>query len=117
MLRLPHKSLELIKKYLLRQQKQVEKNLKEVGDDDPATTPSLVESSEPGTDSWVAEEHTKVAVFKASLSNLAGSIKDALNRIKRGTYGRCQRCHKPIGVSRLLAMPTAKYCLSCSNKR
>lgn len=116
MLRLPRKSLEFIKKYLLRQQKQVEKNLKEVGDDDPATTPSLVETSEPGTDSWVAEQHAKVAVFKVSLSSLAGSIKDALTRIKRGTYGRCQKCRKTIEVSRLLAMPTAKYCLSCSKK-
>ena len=35
MLRLPRKSVELIKKYLLRQQRQVEKNLIEVEKDDP----------------------------------------------------------------------------------
>lgn len=117
MLRLPRKSLGLIKKYLLRQEKEVEKNLKEVEKDDPATTPALAESTEPGTDSWVAEEHTKGVVFREQLKNLGSSIRDALFRIKNNTYGKCEKCGQQIGIGRLLAMPTAKYCLSCSNKR
>lgn len=116
MLRLTRKSLNLIKKYLLRQQKEVEKNLQEVEKDDPATTPALAESTEPGTDSWVAEEHTKIAVFRQQLKNLGAGVRDALFRIKNGTYGKCEKCGQQIGIGRLLAMPTARYCLSCSNK-
>lgn len=116
MLRLPHKSVELIKKYLLRQQKEVEKNLIEVESEDPATAPDLAESTEPGTDSWVADEHTKIAVFRQQLKNLGSSIRDALFRIKNSTYGKCEKCGKQIGLGRLLAMPTASLCLSCSRK-
>ena len=81
MLNLPRNSLNLIKKYLLRQQRQVEKNLKEVEGGDPATTPSLVETSEPGTDSWVAEAHTRAVALKEQLKRLGGSIGAALGRI------------------------------------
>lgn len=116
MLKLPHKSVNLIKKYLLRQQKEVEENLKEVEKDDPATTPALAESTEPGTDSWVAEEHTKIAVFRQQLKNLGSGIKDALFRIKNSTYGKCEKCGQQIGLGRLLAMPTASLCLACSKK-
>lgn len=116
MLNLPRNSLNLIKKYLLRQQRQVEENLKEVEKDDPATTPSLAETSEPGTDSWMAEAHTRTVALREQLKKLAGSIGAALGRIKNGTYGTCLRCKKRIETSRLLAMPTAEYCLSCSKK-
>lgn len=117
MLKLPHKSINLIKKYLLRQQKEVEKNLKEVKSDDPATTPSLVETSEPGTDSYIADTHGKSLVIEKELTNAKTGIIAALQKIKNATYGKCEKCGKQIGIGRLLAMPTAKYCLSCSNKR
>ena len=116
MLRLPRKSVELIKKYLLRQQRQVEKNLIEVEKDDPVTTPSLAETREPGTDSSIADTHGKSLVFEKSLTNAKTSIIAALQKIKNGTYGKCEECGKQIEIGRLLAMPTASRCLSCSKK-
>ncbi|MBM4200346.1 MAG: RNA polymerase-binding protein DksA [Gammaproteobacteria bacterium] len=38
-------------------------------------------------------------------------IEAALNRIDAGTYGYCLETGEPIGVKRLLARPTAEYCL------
>lgn len=116
MLNFPIKSLNYIKKLLLKQQKEVERNIKEVAEDDPATTPSLAESSEPGTDSYVADTHTRILVLREQLKKLGGSIKIALSKIKKGTYGKCERCGKQIETSRLLAMPTAQYCLADSKK-
>ncbi len=116
MLRLPRKSLELIKKYLLRQQKEVEENVKEVESDDPATTPSLVETSEPGTDSSIADTHGKSLVIEKELTNAKTSIIAALQKIGNATYGKCEKCGQQIGIGRLLAMPTAQFCLSCSGK-
>ena len=40
-------------------------------------------------------------------------IKDALIRIKTGTYGRCQRCGEPIAPARLEAIPHTRHCISC----
>lgn len=40
-------------------------------------------------------------------------IKSALEKLKEGTYGRCERCGKAIGVKRLEAMPSARLCVKC----
>lgn len=41
------------------------------------------------------------------------SIDDALKQIEAGTYGVCGQCGGEIPEARLIAMPTAKYCLNC----
>lgn len=117
MLGFPTKTLDNIKKYLLRQQKEIEKNLKEVEEDDPAKSPALVESSEPGTDSYIADTHNKIVVLGQQLKNTNSSIKSALLKIGNGTYGKCEKCGKSIGLKRLLAMPIVSFCLDCSSKR
>lgn len=116
MLNFPTKTLNLIKKYLLREKREVDKNLKEVEEDDPAKSPSLAESSEPGTDSYIADIHTKDVVLENQLKKVSNSIKNALLKIRTGTYGKCEKCGKQIELGRLLAMPIAQYCLSDSKK-
>lgn len=116
MLNFPLKTINYIKNLLVKQQKEVEKNLKEVEEDDPATADGLVESSEPGTDSYIADTHTKYMALESQLKKTSSSIKDALNKIGKGTYGKCEKCGKQIEVGRLMAMPIAQYCLSCSKK-
>src|SRR3972149_7460667 len=111
MLNFPRKTLEFIKSHLLRQQKEVDKNLKEVIEDDPAKSPALAETSEPGTDSYIADTHTKAMVLEHHLQNTKTSIITALAKIKNGVYGKCEKCSKQIEIGRLLAMPTAQYCL------
>ena len=37
----------------------------------------------------------------------------ALAKIPAGAYGLCERCHEPIAVERILAMPEVRYCLDC----
>lgn len=116
MLGFPTKTLSTIKRLLLRQQRQVEKNLKEVEEDDPAKPPSLAESSEPGTDSYIADIHNKTLVLKNILIQVSSNIKKALSKIRSRTYGKCEKCGQRIELGRLLAMPTASLCLSCSKK-
>jgi len=116
MLGFPSKTINYIKHLLIKQQKEVEKNLKEVEEDDPALTPSLAESSEPGTDSYIADSHIKTVVLEQQLKKANTSIKVALLKIRHGNYGKCEKCGKQIEISRLLAMPTAQYCLSDSKK-
>lgn len=40
-------------------------------------------------------------------------IDEALQMIQDGTYGKCQKCGKPIKQSRLKAVPFAKMCVPC----
>ncbi len=116
MLNFPKKTLEFIKSHLRRQQRQVDKNLKDVEEDDPAKSPALAESSEPGTDSYIADTHGKSVVLEQQLKNAKTSITQALLKLKNGAYGKCEKCGKQIELGRLLAMPTAQYCVFCSNQ-
>lgn len=116
MLGFPTKTINYIKNNLLKQQKQVEKDLKEIEEEDPAKAVVVAESSEPGTDSYIAEAHTRIVALGETLKKTNQSIQVALQKIGKGTYGKCEKCGKQIEAGRLLAMPTAEYCLSDSKK-
>lgn len=117
MLNLPRKTINQIRKVLLRQQKSVEKQLKEIEKDDPVTNKDLApEASESGTDSWMAEVHGRLSAIKDDLTMFSGKIRNSLTNLKKGTYGKCEKCGKTIEVQRLKALPTATLCLFCSKK-
>ena len=40
-----------------------------------------------------------------------GEVEAAIARIQDGTYGKCERCGKPIARERLDAVPWARFCL------
>ena len=48
-----------------------------------------------------------------SESHLCAEIDAALERIAAGTFGRCERCDGRIAMSRLHAVPYARYCIRC----
>lgn len=117
MLNLHRGTINKIRKILLRQQKSVEKQLREIEKDDPVTNRDLApEASESGTDSWMAEVHGRLSAIKNDLAMFSGKIRNSLLSLKKGTYGKCEKCGKPIEKDRLKALPTASLCLSCSKK-
>lgn len=117
MLDLTRKSFDKVKSMLLHQQKKVEADLKAVEKEDVVLNPAgLAESTEPGTDSWMADVHSRSMATRQSLLDLLTRIKKALINIRAGKYGTCDNCGKTIEPARLEAMPTATLCLSCSKK-
>lgn len=114
MLNLHQKTFSQIKKILLRQKQDIEKELKSIEADDPVKDGSLAESSEPGTDSWLADMHGRALAIRQNLVNVLSKTTKALSNLRKGSYGKCERCGKQIEKERLLAMPTATLCLSCS---
>lgn len=44
-------------------------------------------------------------------------IHHALNKIKEGSFGACELCHKPISQVRLKAVPYATLCLKCQQAK
>ena len=60
-----------------------------------------------------ADDETLESVGQAS-QNEANQIKDALMRIKNGSYGICTACDKAILPERLKAVPYASRCASCA---
>lgn len=100
------------KNILLKQQKEIEKDLKEIEAEDPAKE-TMPETSEPGTDSYIADTHTRIMALVDTLKKANLGIQKALAKIGKGTYGKCEKCGKQIEIGRLMAMPTAEYCLGC----
>ena len=45
------------------------------------------------------------------------AIEDAIARIKRGTYGVCELCKRPISKARLDAVPWTHVCRKCKEMR
>ena len=43
-------------------------------------------------------------------------LRHALAKFEDGSYGMCEECGQPIGVSRLLARPEARLCIACQTR-
>jgi DnaK suppressor protein len=43
-------------------------------------------------------------------------VRNAIEAIRKGTFGQCRRCKDPIGVERLEAQPDAVVCVKCAEK-
>ena len=48
--------------------------------------------------------------------SIVREVMDALDRIKEGTYGRCDTCESWIAKARLKAVPYARNCIECQRK-
>ena len=48
---------------------------------------------------------------------LLDEIAAALERIRQGTFGRCEECGGAIPKARLQAVPYARYCVACARKQ
>jgi RNA polymerase-binding protein DksA len=43
-------------------------------------------------------------------------IAEAVQRIRDGTFGQCERCGRDIAVERLQAVPFTRHCIACARK-
>jgi DnaK suppressor protein len=66
-----------------------------------------------GTDTM---EREKAFMFASKSGRLLYHIDEALRRIRKGTYGKCQSCGKQIQKARLEAVPHARLCIECKSK-
>ena len=49
-------------------------------------------------------------------AQVLGEIAGALDRLKQGTFGRCEDCETAIPKSRLNALPYTRFCVECARK-
>jgi DnaK suppressor protein len=53
------------------------------------------------------------AVRQSQAQVLLEDINAALDRIDAGRFGECANCSQQISTKRLIAVPWAKYCITC----
>lgn len=63
------------------------------------------------------EEYANALPVEHALEIRLRNVRLALERIKKGTYGICENCHKEIEEKRLEVYPEARLCLTCEKKK
>lgn len=81
-----------------------------MADREPGDTQFDEESGEGDT---INVERERDLALSASALQAVEDIDAALDRIKKGTYGICERCGNKIPVARLEAVPEAALCIEC----
>ncbi len=54
--------------------------------------------------------------LEQKLEESLSDVRSALDRMKKGTYGMCRYCGKPIDPRRLAARPESSSCVSCKEQ-
>ena len=63
----------------------------------------------------IAFERAQLAALLAGARRRLTDLDAALRRLDAGTYGRCERCGRPIPAQRLAVRPSARTCVSCAS--
>ena len=90
--------------------------IKRLRRDDPFSQTDRSLIVEPGTDAAILFGHEQVVILEQRLKTDLAEIEAALKKINKGTYGKCERCGRPIEPARLEAKPSAIYCLEDEKK-
>lgn len=65
-----------------------------------------------------AHQQQQVALHgKRQLEFQLACVRNALDRVKQGTYGACLECGGAIAPARLEAAPEAPFCVACQERR
>ena len=76
----------------------------------PSPSPDLASAGDP-------EKQRVLETLQAVELRELAEIEEALKRVARGTYGRCGQCGQDVGALRLLAVPEARFCVTCAARR
>lgn len=111
--------MEKFREQLLAEQVRLEEELQEienraahVDESDRATELSSYEDHPADLASETFEREKDLAIGE-SVQHMLHKVINALEKLDRGTYGRCDACSKPIKKARLRALPFATLCLEC----
>lgn len=108
-----------LKKILEEKKGNLEKELsgfaakdKELKDDWDSKYPRTKEGDLEDAADEVEQYSTSLSI-EFNLEKQLQSVNAALEKIKRGKYGKCEKCTKDIEKEKLLAFPETRLCLTC----
>lgn len=104
-----------VKAYLLAKQKEVTNKLRLLNEEESSLNEVAPESMELGTSSWQADTDSTKQAVKQHLLDFAQKIQTTLIKLRKGTYGMCDKCKRQIEKERLEIMPIATLCIACVN--
>jgi len=115
--------LKDFKKIVLKKKEEVLGDLKHIADDTLRKSQKEASGDISGYTYHMADVATDNYDREFSLGLASGERKslyeldDALKRIEEGTFGICDNCKSFITKVRLRAVPSARLCIKCQQKR
>ena len=115
--------LKDFKKIVLRKKEEILNDLKHISDDTLRKSQKEASGDISGYTYHMADVATDNYDREFSLGLASGERKslydldDALKRIEEGTFGICDDCKSSITKVRLRAVPSARLCIKCQQKR
>jgi RNA polymerase-binding protein DksA len=107
-------TLERLRRRLDEERSGLVTQLQDMGVDPSTGVPNGVTFEQGFADSGQATaEKARVLSMAEGLVDTLREIDAALERIDKGTYGRCESCGAPIPEERLEARPIARLCVEC----
>lgn len=114
----PQEFIKKLKERLLRYKGKIEEEEKQVQKEDSSLEAGQASRSADFEDEASDEMgHSFVQATLSSIRGLKAQIQRALERMRSGKYGLCERCGQPIDKARLQAFPEATLCLKCEQLR
>jgi DnaK suppressor protein len=114
--------LEAARDRLAAERERTEARLEALQRDFEAVVSSSVSAA--GADDEHDPEGASTAFERQHVAALLGQTRDqlaeidkAIQRIRDGSYGICERCGQLIGAGRLAARPAAVRCIACASAR
>lgn len=115
--KLPKKFVQDQKEKLLKEREKTLKQIKTLKEEDPFSDPDHA-SDNAAVDTDVREQvgHDTVEAQIKDLTKRVGEIDEALKKVYKNQYGKCEKCGKSIPQARLKLLPEASYCIDCEKK-
>ncbi|MDO8473424.1 MAG: TraR/DksA C4-type zinc finger protein [Dehalococcoidia bacterium] len=100
---------------LLNDKKRLEQELSEQKQGAPGTGEKREENPFGNREEEAAEaaEMENRLALRKRLEDHIRDVDKTLEKVSKGTYGKCDDCGQPIGPERLEALPTANLCMKC----
>lgn len=80
-----------------------------------------VQAEQGPDDNWALASRTLLQDLAVGtlerVQELLGEVEQALGRLRQGVYGVCEGCGEDIPQRRLQALPWARFCLTCAERR
>ena len=103
---------EGLRKLLQRRREELANRLQRLGADLARVNEPL--SSDSADRAVQLENDEALQAIRAAANADLLKVEQALERLDHGKYGVCERCHEPIAMERLRALPHAVTCTHCT---
>lgn len=117
------KELSNFKKLILKKKEEVLDQIKHISEDTLKKSQKEASGDISGYTFHMADVATDTYDREFSLGLVSNDreaiyeLDDALKKIEEGTFGICESCKSPILKTRLKAVPYARLCLKCQEKK